>query len=380
MSGRCARPENPVREVLAIDRRVSVAPMMDWTDRHCRYFLRGFSPRALLYTEMITAAAIVHGDTARLLRFSAEEQPLALQLGGSDPRLLAAAARAGADGGYDEINLNCGCPSDRVHAGAFGACLMQAPERVAECVAAMREAVRIPVTVKMRIGVLSRAGREGALANFDERDYERLQEFHRPRGCGQVAVTSSCMRARPCSAGFRPGRTARCRRCGSTWCSGSSGISRAMDRGQWRLAHRGAERRGARTGVTESCWAARPITVRRCSPSCMPRLFDDAWTVPDAADIVARMAAYAEREVAAGEPAACDYAPHAGAVRRPARCPALSGSACPRAPARSAPVRRPRSESGACCTRPRRCARPNGASTAAYNRALRQVYRPAATA
>ncbi len=131
--------------------------MMDWTDRHCRYFLRGFSPQVLLYTEMITAAAIVHGDRARLLRFSPEERPLALQLGGSEPALLAAAARAGADAGYDEINLNCGCPSDRVHAGAFGACLMRTPERVAECVAAMRAAVPLPVTVKMRIGVLGAA-------------------------------------------------------------------------------------------------------------------------------------------------------------------------------------------------------------------------------
>src|ERR1700733_13145001 len=138
-----------------IDCRISVAPMMDWTDRHCRYFLRGFSPRALLYTEMITAAAIVHGDRERLLRYAEEEQPLALQLGGSDPALLAAAARAGADSGYREINLNCGCPSDRVHAGAFGACLMLDAERVADAVAAMRAAVRVPGGVQMRIGGVS---------------------------------------------------------------------------------------------------------------------------------------------------------------------------------------------------------------------------------
>src|SRR5579864_4948346 len=111
-----------------VDRRISVAPMMDWTDRHCRFFLRGFSPRVLLYSEMITAAAIAHGDRERLLRFSPEERPLALQLGGNDPAQLAAAARIGADAGYDEINLNCGCPSDRVHAGAFGACLMLTPQ------------------------------------------------------------------------------------------------------------------------------------------------------------------------------------------------------------------------------------------------------------
>jgi len=151
--------------------------MMDCTDRHCRFFLRGFSPRVRLYTEMITAAAIVHGDTARLLRFSEEERPLALQLGGSDPVLLARAARAGVDAGYDEINLNCGCPSDRVHAGAFGACLMLEPERVAGCVAAMRAVVDVPVTVKMRIGVLAHSGQHAEVAGFTEQDYTRLRDF-----------------------------------------------------------------------------------------------------------------------------------------------------------------------------------------------------------
>src|SRR6204780_3458459 len=160
-----------------MDCRISVAPMMDWTDRHCRYFLRGFSPRALLYSEMITAAAIVHGDRKRLLRYSEEEQPLALQLGGSAPTLLAIAARAGADSGYREINLNCGCPSDRVHAGAFGACLMLDAERVADAVAAMRAAVRIPVSVKMRIGVVAGPGARTQLAHYDEDDYERLRRF-----------------------------------------------------------------------------------------------------------------------------------------------------------------------------------------------------------
>ena len=138
-----------------IDRRISVAPMMDWTDRHCRYFLRGFSPHVLLYTEMITAAAILRGDRKRLLAFDSEEHPLALQLGGIDPHDLAAAARIGEEAGYDEINLNCGCPSDRVASGAFGACLMLEPALVADCVAAMSAAVRVPVTVKMRIGVVS---------------------------------------------------------------------------------------------------------------------------------------------------------------------------------------------------------------------------------
>jgi tRNA-dihydrouridine synthase A len=127
--------------------------MMDYTDRHCRYFLRLLSPSALLYTEMITAAAIVRGDVARLLEFHPAEHPVALQLGGSDPDELARAARVGAEFGYDEINLNCGCPSDRVQSGRFGACLMGEPSLVAECVAAMRGAVSVPVTVKCRIGI-----------------------------------------------------------------------------------------------------------------------------------------------------------------------------------------------------------------------------------
>src|SRR5450631_3681132 len=110
-----------------IDYRVSVAPMMDWTDRHCRYFLRGFSPDVLLYTEMITAAAILRGNRQRLLAFDPEEHPVALQLGGSEPEQLAEAAMAGENAGYCEINLNCGCPSDRVASGAFGACLMREP-------------------------------------------------------------------------------------------------------------------------------------------------------------------------------------------------------------------------------------------------------------
>ena len=126
--------------------------MMDWTDRHCRYFLRLLSPHARLYTEMLTAASLVHGDAARLLQFNAEEHPVALQLGGCDPAQMAQAARLGELHGYDEININVGCPSDRVQSGQFGACLMGQPGVVAECVAAMRAAVAIPVTVKMRKG------------------------------------------------------------------------------------------------------------------------------------------------------------------------------------------------------------------------------------
>ena len=153
--------------------------MMDWTDRHCRYFLRGFSSKVLLYTEMITAAAILHGDRQRLLAFDAEEHPVALQLGGSDPQQLAAAARAGEEAGYDEINLNCGCPSDRVASGAFGACLMREPALVGDCVAAMSATVRVPVTVKMRIGVVAAGMRQAhaVVASFGEGDFEALGRF-----------------------------------------------------------------------------------------------------------------------------------------------------------------------------------------------------------
>jgi tRNA-dihydrouridine synthase A len=136
-----------------IDRRISVAPMMDYTDRHCRYLLRLVSPGALLYTEMVTAQALAHCEPEHLLGFDAAEQPVALQLGGSDPVLLARAARMGEERGYVEINLNVGCPSERVQVGNFGACLMAEPQLVADCVRAMREAVRLPVTVKCRIGI-----------------------------------------------------------------------------------------------------------------------------------------------------------------------------------------------------------------------------------
>jgi tRNA-dihydrouridine synthase A len=133
--------------------RFSVAPMMDWTDRHCRVFHRLMTRRARLYTEMLTTGAIIHGDRQRLLGFDASEHPVALQLGGSDPHDLATAAKIGEDFGYDEINLNVGCPSDRVKDGRFGACLMAEPLLVAEGVAAMKRAVRVPVTVKCRIGI-----------------------------------------------------------------------------------------------------------------------------------------------------------------------------------------------------------------------------------
>jgi tRNA-dihydrouridine synthase A len=133
--------------------RLSIAPMMDWTDRHCRHFHRLITQRTRLYTEMITTGALLHGDVARHLDFDASEHPLALQLGGSEPHDLAACARLAARWGYDEVNLNCGCPSERVQRGAFGACLMAEAPLVADCVKAMRDAVDLPVTVKHRIGI-----------------------------------------------------------------------------------------------------------------------------------------------------------------------------------------------------------------------------------
>ncbi len=155
---------------------VSVAPMMDYTDRHFRYFLRQISRRVLLYTEMITCAAIIHGDRSKLLDYSPVEHPLALQLGGDDPQQLADCARIGQDWGYDEINLNVGCPSDRVQNGHFGACLMAQPQLVADCVATMQARVKIPVTVKHRIGI-------------DHRDrYEDLAEFV------QIVAEAGCQR------------------------------------------------------------------------------------------------------------------------------------------------------------------------------------------
>lgn len=159
--------------------RLSVAPMMDWTDRHCRYFHRLLSSQSLLYTEMVTAPALVRGGALHLLEYDPQENPVALQLGGSDPQELARAAALGADAGYDEINLNCGCPSDRVQSGTFGAVLMKEPGRVAECVSAMREAVDVEVTVKCRIGV-------------DEQDPSKVLpdflEQIRAAGCGRVII------------------------------------------------------------------------------------------------------------------------------------------------------------------------------------------------
>ncbi len=156
-----------------LDRRISVAPMMGWTDRHDRYFLRLISPNALLYTVMLTTGALIHGRKLEILDYNPEEHPVALQLGGADPKDLATCAKLGEQYGYDEINLNCGCPSERVQNGSFGACLMAEPQLVADCVDAMKQEVSIPVTVKTRIGI----GTDGA-AGIDEQDsYGFLTDF-----------------------------------------------------------------------------------------------------------------------------------------------------------------------------------------------------------
>lgn len=158
---------NPVKTRPAVDHRFSIAPMLDWSDRHCRYFWRLLTKQALLYTEMVTTGALLHGDTQRFLRYNEEEHPLAIQLGGSDPTALAKCAKMAEDWGYDEVNLNCGCPSDRVQVGKIGAILMSEPNLVADCVAAMKANCSIPVTVKHRIGI------------DDQDDYPTMANFVR---------------------------------------------------------------------------------------------------------------------------------------------------------------------------------------------------------
>ncbi|QGW63986.1 tRNA dihydrouridine(20/20a) synthase DusA [Lysobacter soli] len=169
----------PRQSYVSGDLRLSVAPMMDWTDTHCRVFHRLLAPHARLYTEMVHANAVIHGDRARLLAMDPVEHPVALQLGGSEPELLGAAAKIGAEHGFDEINLNCGCPSDRVQAGRFGACLMREPQLVADSVAAMVENCDVPVTVKCRLGV------------DDDHDWDRFLAFIDTvanAGCGMFVI------------------------------------------------------------------------------------------------------------------------------------------------------------------------------------------------
>ncbi|QQG35535.1 MAG: tRNA dihydrouridine(20/20a) synthase DusA [Micavibrio aeruginosavorus] len=159
---------------------VSIAPMLDWTDRHCRFFHRLISPHAILFTEMVTTGAIIHGNKDRHLAFSQQEHPVVLQLGGSDPATLATCAKiATEDYGYDEVNLNCGCPSDRVQNGVFGACLMNEPDKVARCIEAMNKSISVPVTVKCRIGI----------DDCEERPFlDRFIQTVMNAGCGEFTI------------------------------------------------------------------------------------------------------------------------------------------------------------------------------------------------
>ena len=231
------RVEN-ISGIKCLDRRVSVAPMMDWTDRHCRYFLRQFSPRVLLYTEMIVAQAILKGDRPYLLEFDPAEHPVALQLGGAEPGPLAEAAAIGAAFGYDEINLNVGCPSDRVQQATFGACLMARPRLVADCVRAMRAAVDGPghgeVPDRHR-----RSRRLGVPARLRRRDRGgRLPHRHRPRAQGDPEGTDAEAESRSPAA----------RLCARL--AGEARVPGAHRDRQRRLAHGAAGGRAARSRRT----------------------------------------------------------------------------------------------------------------------------------
>jgi len=284
-----------------IDRRISVAPMMDWTDRHCRYFLRGFSPLILLYTEMITAAAILRGDRKRLLRFSPEEHPVALQLGGSDPGQLAEAARAGTEAGYDEINLNCGCPSERVRVGSFGACLMHEPALVADCVRAMRAAVDVPVTVKMRVGIAAGRPTSASVTDYDERDYAQLLAFVAAvadAGCATIIV-----HARKAVLGGLSPRENRevpplrfdvVQRLRADF----PGLTLVLNGGLRTIPAVETALEWADGVMLGREAYHRPYILAELHESCVA----DGWRRPSEQAALERMAAYAERELARGEP------------------------------------------------------------------------------
>jgi tRNA-dihydrouridine synthase A len=270
-----------------IDRRLSVAPMMDWTDRHCRYFLRLIAPRALLYTEMMPTGAILLGDPDRVLRFDQAERPLALQLAGAEPDDLARCAAAGGARGYDEINLNVGCPSDRVQNARFGACLMAEPELVAACVRAMRAAVAVPVTVKTRIGI-------------DRQDsYDFLRRFvERIAGAGCRTVILHARNA---------------------WLSGlSPKANREVPPLRYELVHRikadfpelevivnggirTLEQASAQLTAVDGVMIGREAYRNPYALAEWERvLFDVAEPVPDRSEIVGRLFPYIERELAGG--------------------------------------------------------------------------------
>jgi len=268
---------------------ISVAPMMDWTDRHCRYFLRLFSPRVRLYTEMIVAQAILRGDRQRLLAFDPAEHPVALQLGGCDPGLLAEAAAVGAAAGYDEINLNVGCPSDRVQSAAFGACLMARPALVADCVRAMRAAVAVPVTVKCRIGI------------DDRDDWEFLREFVAAiadAGCRTVIVHARKAMLKGLSPKenreIPPLDYARAWRVKREFPALAVVVN-----GGLRTVPQAAEQLANADGVMLGREAYHNPWLL---PALHRAIHDDAFEAPSLERVAAAMRAYAERETAAGTP------------------------------------------------------------------------------
>jgi len=276
-------------EKIDSSRTVSVAPMMDWTDRHCRYFLRQFSPRVLLHTEMIVAQAVVRGDRRYLLEFDPEEHPVALQLGGAEPGTLADAAAIGADFGYDEINLNVGCPSDRVQKATFGACLMARPRLVADCVRAMRAAVAVPVTVKCRIGI------------DDHEDWEFLREF--VAAIGEAGCKTVIVHARKAFLkGLSPKdnreippldypRAWRVKREFPALTVVVNGGLRTVPQVAEQLAHVDGVMLGREAYHN-------PYLL----PALHRAIHDDDFDTPPVEQIVARMRRYAERQVAGGVP------------------------------------------------------------------------------
>jgi tRNA-dihydrouridine synthase A len=272
-----------------LDRRLSVAPMMDWTDRHCRYFLRQFSPRVLLYTEMVVAQAIVRGDRRRLLEFDPEEHPVALQLGGAEAGILGEAAALGAQAGYDEINLNVGCPSDRVQRATFGACLMAQPRLVADCVVAMRRATSLPVTVKCRIGI------------DDRDDWKFLREFVATvvdAGCGTLIVHAR----KAILKGLTPKENREIPPLDyeRVWRVKSEFPSlTVVTNGGLRTVPQAAEQLAHVDGVMLGREAYHnPYLL----PALHRAIHDDGFAMPSVEVIVRRMRRYAERQVSAGMP------------------------------------------------------------------------------
>jgi len=265
----------------------AVAPMMEWTDRHCRYFHRLLTARALLYTEMVTADAVIHGDRERLIGFSEEEQPVAVQLGGAEPAKLAAAARIAEGFGYREINLNVGCPSDRVKSGRFGACLMAEPALVADCVAAMQAAVSLPVTVKCRIGI-------------DDQDAEDALDTFVGTVAAAGCATFIVHARKAWLEGLSPrenrdvppldhARVHRLKARRPDLCIVLNGGIGSLDEAEAHLAHVDGVMMGR--AAYQSPWRLAEVDGR---------LFGDKRPAPEPVEIVQRMIPYIERELARG--------------------------------------------------------------------------------